>query len=318
MKLVPKQDINPDNFEIGVIIARMQVHELHDAHVAILDNVCDNHKKVIIFLGVSVISNTKNNPLDFATRKAMIQSKYPQVVILPLKDQRSNETWSQILDNEIKIPFGERTALLYGGRDSFIPHYVGKYPVTELTSDVYYSGTEVRKLVSREILESSDFRAGIIHANYAQRPVTYPTVDIVAYNDKGEVLLAKKPNDAKYRFIGGFVDREDETFDMAAKREFMEETGGCEIGDIRYVASAKINDWRYKKEESGIMTTLFVGKYLWGPIRPSDDISELAWISLDKLNTFVSDDTLDGFIVPEHLELMKTFLKTFKAPVGVV
>lgn len=308
MKVFEKPENNPSDYEIGVMICRMQVHKLHDAHKAIIDMVTSNHKKVILFLGVPVVSNTKNNPLDFATRKEMIQEEYPHLIILPLKDQRYNEKWSQILDNEIKVPFGERTALLYGGRDSFIPHYCGKYPVTELTSDIFYSGTEVRNQVSREILASADFRAGVIHANYAQRPCTYPTVDIIAYNDKGQILLAKKPNENKYRFIGGFVDRTDESYEMAAKREFYEESGGCEIGDLTYIASGKIHDWRYKKEESGIMSILYAGKFMWGSIQPSDDISVLAWIDVKKLQAMEDDNTLHSFIMEEHLSFMKSFL----------
>lgn len=301
-----KPEINPNDIEIGVIIARFQVHKLHKGHIELINKVCENHKKIIMFLGVPVIGNTKSNPLDFASRKAMIQEMYPNIVILPQKDQRSDEKWSQILDNEIKIPFGERTALLYGSRDSFIPHYKGKYPVIELTTDIFYSGTEVRKQVSREILLSEDFRAGVIHANYAQRSCTFPTVDIVAYNEKGQILLGKKPNENLYRFIGGFVDRNDTNWEHAARREFAEETGGCEIGDLEYIASAPINDWRYSKLESGIMTTLFIGKFLFGAINPSDDISELAWINISDLQ---KPNSIEQNIMGEHVPLMKILIE---------
>lgn len=295
MSLQLKKEIDPSQYDLGVAIVRFQVHELHEAHRGLIDIVCKNHKKVIVFLGVSTIENTKNNPLDFATRKIMLQHHYPDIIILPLKDQRTNEKWSYIIDEQIKIPFGERTALLYGSRDSFIPYYKGKYKTTELITDTFVSGTEIRKQVSREILASSDFRAGVIHANYSQRPVTYPTVDVVAYNEKGQLLLGKKPNELKYRFIGGFVDRTDNSYEQAAKREFSEETGG-EIGDLEYVTSQKINDWRYKNEESGIMTTLYIGKFLFGPIKPSDDISELKWLNKDDID-------IDRDIMEEHKEI---------------
>lgn len=291
-----KTNINPSDYEIGVIMARFQVHKLHEGHIKLIDKVCTKHKKVIIFLGVPIVGNTKSNPLDFATRKAMIQEKYPSVVILPQKDQRSDEKWSELLDAQIKTPFGELSAVLYGSRDSFLPHYKGSYPVIELITDVYYSGTEVRKEVSREILSSEDFRAGIIHATYAQRAVTYPTVDVVAYDESGKILLAKKPNEKLYRFIGGFVDRTDASWDVAAKREFIEETGGCEIGPLEYVASGQIKDWRYAKSESGIMTTLFIGKFLWGAINPSDDIASLHWVAIENINP-------ETDIMVEHREL---------------
>lgn len=296
-----KNDIDPSQYEIGVIVARFQVHQLHEGHVKLIDMVCSNHKKVIIFLGVSEIPNTRSNPLDFATRKIMIQEQYPDVIILPQKDQRSNEKWSQSLDAEIKVPFGDRTALLYGSRDSFIPYYSGKYPVTELVTDVFYSGTEARNKVSREILSTNDFRCGVIHATYAQRPVTYPTVDVVAVNDKGQLLLAKKPNEDKYRFIGGFVDRTDISWEHAARREFGEETGGCEIGNLNYIASRQIKDWRYNKTESGIMTTLFLGDFMFGSITPSDDIYSLNWV-------YISDIDVKKDVMEEHQELFVELL----------
>lgn len=94
-----KGSINPSDYSCGVLIGRFQVHTLHEGHRAIIDQVCANHKKVIIFLGVPVISNTKSNPLDFATRKAMIQQLYPNVVILPQKDRK---IYQQIHGNIIK------------------------------------------------------------------------------------------------------------------------------------------------------------------------------------------------------------------------
>jgi len=273
-------DIKPEKFEIGVIVARFQVNKLHEGHEKLINMVNKNHKKVIIFLGVPVVGNNKDNPLDFATRKAMLQYSYPNAVVLPLKDQRSDVTWSKMLDSDIKVPYGDLSAVLYGSRGSFIGHYKGGYDVIELTSDVVASGTDVRNAVSKEILQTEDFRAGIIHATYAARAVTYPTVDIVAYNNEGQLLMAKKPNETKYRFIGGFVDRTDESWEKAARREFSEETGGeIEIGDFNYVGSTSIKDWRYSNSESGIMTSLFIVEYLWGIIKPTDDIESLHWVS---------------------------------------
>lgn len=300
-----KKTVDPSEFEVGAIVGRFQVHNLHAAHKELIDSVCANHKKVIIFLGVPIIENTKDNPLDFATRKIMLQSEYPQATILPVKDQRSNEVWSYKLDEQIKVPYGERKTLIYGGRESFIPFYHGKYPTAELVSNTFVSGTEIRKQVSRELLATPDFRAGIIHANYSQRSVTYPTVDVVAYNEKGEILLAKKPNEDKYRFVGGFVDRTDNNWEHSARREFSEETGGCEINDLTYVTSQQIADWRYAKEESGIMTTLFLGKFMYGSIKPSDDISELKWIHISK---FYDHEKVGQHIMAEHVDLMNTLV----------
>ncbi len=59
-------------YSIGAVVGRFQVHELHDAHRYIIDQVVNNHKKSIIFLGVPKVVGTKKNPLDFDTRKKMI------------------------------------------------------------------------------------------------------------------------------------------------------------------------------------------------------------------------------------------------------
>ncbi len=57
-------------------------------------------------------------------------------------------------------------------------------------------------------------------------------VALVAFNQKGEVLLNKRkiaPNPGSWDTVGGFVDV-GETVEEAIKREFHEETqGSCEI-----------------------------------------------------------------------------------------
>ena len=65
--------VNVKDFEVGVIVCRMQVPHLHRAQKKLIDTVCDNHSKVVIFLGVSRITKTEKNPLDFNTRRLMIQ-----------------------------------------------------------------------------------------------------------------------------------------------------------------------------------------------------------------------------------------------------
>lgn len=285
---------------VGIIVARFQVAELHEGHRQLIDTVLHYHKKVIIFLGVSKKSSDKNTPLDFANRVAMIRESYPNVIVLPQLDVRDDNKWSNALDSQISLAFGELSAVIYGSRDSFIPHYKGKYKVIEVLPQIPANGTAERLAISREVIPSVDFRKGIIYQTYQQRPVTYPTVDVVAYKGD-EFLLAKKPNEVLYRFIGGFVDRTDVSYEQAAKREFMEETGGCEIGDLEYVTSAKIDDWRYSKSESGIMTTLYLGKFLWGSAKPTDDIASLTWVKLSDIN-------VDRDIMVEHREIFKALL----------
>jgi bifunctional NMN adenylyltransferase/nudix hydrolase len=296
LNLRPKENVNPADYEVGCMIMRLQVHELHEAHRALIDLVVKNHTKVILFLGVAIVQNTKRNPLDFATRCLMVREHYPDIVILPLNDMRNDEDWSAQLDQAINMPFGnDKKVLLYGGRDSFIPYYNGRHTTTELTTDRFVSGTEIRNKVSKEILGTSDFRAGVIHSTFAQRPCPYPTVDIAMIKDDGKVLLAKKPNEKSWRFPGGFFDvNEDKSFEDAALRELREECGETiECTGMSYVTSSIIDDWRYRKEDSKIVTSLYLTKYNGGKIAPNDDVSELMWVDLLDTNNKVT-------IMPEH------------------
>jgi nicotinamide mononucleotide adenylyltransferase len=71
-----KKHIEPTDYEVGVIIGRFQTNRLHEGHINLISHVLSNHKKAILILGVSRVQNTKKNPLDFASRKAMIQKLF--------------------------------------------------------------------------------------------------------------------------------------------------------------------------------------------------------------------------------------------------
>lgn len=290
---------NTDSGVVGVIIGRFQVHELHPGHIELIDAIIKKHSKVVIFLGNSLPLVTKKNPLDFSTRRLMIQKKYPKINVLPIRDMRSDEDWSKVLDDKIREIHPREEIILYGSRDSFIPHYKGKFKTHELEQTLYTSGTEVRKHISETVKSSPDFRAGVIYAAYNQYPSIHPTVDVFIYKNR-EFLLAKKPNETKFRLVGGFVDINDSNFETAAKREVSEETK-IEIDDLQYITSIKVNDWRYRSEEGKIFTTLYSAKYIFGRPEPSDDISELCWFHSD---TFKLDD-----VVEEHKELVKLAIK---------
>jgi len=290
------------NAEVAVIIGRFQVNKLHPGHRSLINYVLDNHKKVIILLGVSRVQNSRKNPLDFASRKAMLQKEFPTVTILPLMDQRYNEKWSKDVDNIIPYVYGEKSTVIYGSRDSFIPYYSGKYPVIELEESVTYNGTNIREEVAKETIDSDDFRSGVIYSAFNQRSTCYPTVDIVAY-DEDKILLGRKPNERLFRFIGGFVDPSDASFEKAALRELNEETGGnLVVNKPMYITSQKVDDWRYKGEDSGIMTTLFLAERRMGFAKASDDIDEVKWVKVKDLSNWHGIRTM---IVPEHRDLMK-------------
>jgi bifunctional NMN adenylyltransferase/nudix hydrolase len=308
---------------VGVVIGRFQTPELHEGHAKLLDKVTSKHNDVVVFLGIPRIQNTKRNPLDFTTRSKMIKEIYPDVIILPLDDNLCDHKWSTQIDNALRSLYPETNAILYGSRDSFIPNYHGKYPTKELPQKKSHNATDLRAEAAGETLESSEFRAGVIYGIYKQRPVTYPTVDVVVV-DGDKILLARKPSETKFRFVGGFVDRTDADFEMAARRELNEETKLSAL-KMTYVCSQAIKDWRYAREESGIMTSLFM-TYAWdqmGTPEASDDIAEVRWFNPKDFFKKTTEESqgeghipnktfewfLDDKIVPEHIELMKTFIK---------
>jgi len=303
-----KTEHNPKDFQVGALVGRFHVDELHIGHRELIDHVIQNHKKVILFLGVAKTVGRKN-PLDYATRKAMIQLEYPDIVILPLEDKRYNTAWASNLDHALSIPFGEKKALIYGSRDSFIPSYKegkGRNKTVELEPSVDYSGTAVREKIASEIINHPFFRAGIIYSVYGERAKTFPTVDICAYNEQGQILLAKKPDEKLWRFVGGFVDRNDGSYEIAAKREFYEETGGdARLGEkLKYICSQSVDDWRYRDTENGIMTTLFLGRYAFGQAVASDDLAnggDLQWVDIKDFSNF---DGIRTKVMPEHRDLM--------------
>lgn len=276
--------------EIGVIVGRFQVPELHDGHVELIQRVVDNHKRVAIFLGVTPVLVTKKNPLDFITRKEMILKVFPNITVLALPDKPNDSDWSVELDKRIReiFPIGE--ALLYGGRDSFSGAYSGIFKTTEIEQIANFSGTEMRKEVSLETKASPDFRAGVIFAAYNQYPKVFPTVDVAIIRGD-EVLLGRKSHQTLFRFIGGFVDPTDDNFEQAAQREAQEETG-VEVGNLQYAGTARIDDWRYRHEVDKIITTLFTADYIAGNAMAQDDIAEIKWFKINDL-------TMEDFVV-EH------------------
>lgn len=292
---------------VGVIIARLQTPYLHDGHIGLFDHVTDKHSNVIVFLGIAKIQNTNRNPLDFSTRKAMVQGCYPNVIVLPMNDDRSDEKWSANIDASIRTIFPESQAIIYGSRDSFIPHYHGGNHVEEYPAVGEHNATELRTDASKTVIGSDDFRAGVIYGTAKQRAVTYPTVDVVVMNDDNQILLARKPAETLFRFVGGFVDRDDKNWEMAARRELYEETKLSAL-KMHYICSQAVEDWRYAKEESGIMTTLFL-TYDWDQMgRPeaSDDIAEVKYFDP---KIFIDVNEIIKNIVPEHVELMISFMK---------
>lgn len=292
--------------DIGIIIARFQVARLHDAHVDLIQTVCDKHTKVIIFLGLSPTIGTKNNPLDFECRKKMILDIFPDVNVLYINDRPGDVDWSLDLDRQLSNPHlvaPGRTVTLYGSRDSFIAYYNGKFPTQELIPESTISGTEARKLIGSKTKGTQDFREGVIWATQNRYPVVYTTVDIAVINRaEHKLLLGRKSAELLFRFVGGFSDPKSPNFEADAIRELQEETG-LVIPTVTYIGSARVDDWRYRCEVDKITTLFFLAEYTTGSAQAADDIAQTKWVSLDL------GVELKKLIVPEHHMLVDMLLQ---------
>jgi bifunctional NMN adenylyltransferase/nudix hydrolase len=287
----------------GIIVGRFQVHELHDAHRDLINTVRGKHHRVVVFLGTPPTLATKRNPLDFVTRQRMLQAAYPDLTVLQIPDQPTNEAWSRSLDARIRevAQFGKIT--LYGSRDSFIPSYTGSFTPVTLDLPVNpISGEEVRATISNKVIESADFRAGVIYSTQNRWSISLQCVDIaITREPDGALLLGRKANENLWRFPGGHVDATDLSLEAAARREAREETALSELLDMRYIGSFRVDDWRYRQETDKIMTALFTAKSGFGIARAGDDLAEIGFFPLRDLR--------DSILIDAHRPLFAAFKK---------
>jgi bifunctional NMN adenylyltransferase/nudix hydrolase len=278
------------DYDVGVIVGRFQIAELHEAHKAIIEEVMTRHKKCNIFIGVSPTLGTKESPLDFASRKFMIQKEFHEAVITPILDNKSDIAWSKELDRTIRAIFPIGSVCLYGGRDSFLRCYHGNFEAREFPASDYRPATDIRAEIGKEIKNCANFRKGIIYSTQNQYPRVHSTVDIAIVNEREEILLATKDSDQRedsdtvYRFVGGFVDAK-ETLENAAKREAEEETGIYVGDDLIFLGSFIVEDWRYRNSSDSILTSFFLGQCVWGgaKTRANDDIDSVVWVTIKEL-----------------------------------
>jgi bifunctional NMN adenylyltransferase/nudix hydrolase len=294
--------------KIAVIIARFQTPYLHEGHKQLIDTVIKEYAKLVILLGVSPVMGSRKNPYDYHTREKMIKREYPDVMVLPVSDHPSDKVWSDNLDNLLKGVFPAGNFFLFGSRDSFIPYYQGHFQTVELPAHGDYNATELRKQYADKVFDSNDFRAGILYAYYNQYTKVHPTVDVALFrNNKTELLLGRKVNSNKWRFIGGFADPEDESYEAAARRELTEECGAVEVGAMTYETSHRVNDWRYRNEADKIITLLFSCDHMAGQPVASDDIVDVAWFKLTGLQAMIDDELVND----EHVKMLKIIIAKY-------
>jgi bifunctional NMN adenylyltransferase/nudix hydrolase len=289
----------------GVIIARFQSPYLHKGHFSLINSVADRHNKVVIVLGVSPVLS-KRNPFDFHTREKMMKQDFPNMIVLPVADHPSDDTWSENLDTILSNTFPTEKFTLYGSRDSFLSYYSGRHQTDEAPVLDNWNASAIREELSDQVFGSQDFRAGINYARHNTYDKVYPTVDIAVFKDQNQYLLmGQKARRTQWRLIGGFVDPTDANLETAARRELAEEAGPIEIGDLHYEGSFLVDDWRYRQEKDKIMTTMFSTEHLYGMPTPADDIVKTAWIKTTDLAAMMEA----GEIVNEHFPLVQHLIE---------
>lgn len=294
-------------YDIGVIVGRFQVPELHAGHIKLFELVGSEVKNLLVLVGVAPALGTKENPLDFTSRARMIQSTFPTAIVLPLLDRPTNAEWSKNLDLLIRTTFPMGSVALYGGRDSFVKDYKGHHKIVRVEEFNDSNGTDIRKDAGKTILNSADFRAGIIYSTQNQYPKVWPTVDIaVTRNNHKEVLLGAKSDNGFLVFPGGFVDPSDATLEEAAIRELHEEAGSDldvgGVGSLEYVGSFQVADWRYKNEER-ILTTLFTVPLSFGSPKVGEELQSVGFHPLTKKTR--------QFVSPSHQPLFDALIEHF-------
>jgi bifunctional NMN adenylyltransferase/nudix hydrolase len=281
----------------GVVIGRFQVAELTNGHKELLSHAAaDNFDQIIILVGVSPAQPTARNPLPYYVRLAMLQKAWPNAIIAPITDCISDAVWSKRVDELIASLAPGQNIMLYGGRDCFSKSYTGRHSVVTVDSETEYSGTDQRQDLSHIHDASPEFRHGMIHANMNRFPAVFPTVDIAVIKPGGLVLMVGKEGETGWRFPGGFVDLKDTSLELAAKRELREETGLYIEGDLHYVSSRVLDDWRYRQSaDAQIMTSFFYGFYSFGTVEAQDDIATFEWMPLS-----LNPRQVDAGIVRAH------------------
>lgn len=284
--MMEDRDFNIDDYEVGAIVGRFQLSDLHEGHGFLIDTVIKNHKKTIILLGVTQALGTPENPiripsrenvLDFTSREYMIKEKYPNAIVIPIQDKNSNVDWSLSVDQKIREVFPNEKVLLYGGRDSFIPNYSGNFDTKALDPEIYISATQVRNNISREVLKSSDFRSGQIYHAYQQTPVLYTNYKIVVREK--DKLLFRVSDKNKYSFISGLAGINDFSFETGTKRVLANTIGDVEVETMYEMSKSKLE---FGNKTHRVMNVLIVANKKWGSIKIQGNFN-LEWISIDDL-----------------------------------
>lgn len=300
--------------KVGVVIGRFQVHKLHDGHLDLIKKVAEQSDSVCILVGVSENRSGHRHPLDFITRKLMIEQSLATLnkplTILPIHDESNDETWAKNVDSLLKKTFLGADITLYDGSDGFSRQYSGRGSLRVEHENIAHSarGTQLREQIASQPLSSEEFRRGVIYGVINQWDRVFPTVDVVLMSNDGQKFyVGKKKGETKLRFIGGFVDCYDNSLEDAVRREAREEAE-VNLQYVTYISSRGMYEYRYTGGKNGsVMTSFFLGLLpeLQNP-HPSDDIDEIVEISREEIKEAIDEEaTISLKFVENHRPLLQ-------------
>lgn len=110
-----------------------------------------------------------------------------------------------------------------------------------------------------------------------------PTVGVAIFNNKDQVMLAKRkfdPQKGAWQTVGGFMDL-GENIEDAIRREVKEEIG-VDVRFIGYLGSyPEIYD--YRGTDIPFLSMYFLAEIIDGTPVPADDVAEIQYFSADDL-----------------------------------
>ena len=289
---------------LGVVVGRFQVPMLHEGHRHVIDTTFAQSDHVIIGIGDTGGHPTPRNPLTYEARRAMVHEAYPDATIVMIRDQWNAAVWSQLLDRIIVAHGGARaeSIKLFGSRDSFLAHYMGRYPTTFVEAKSSPSGTEIRQRIAEGTYSGmANERAGQILYQMTRPPFIYPSVHVAIVDTSRKcVLLGAHKRDGNHRrFFGADVEAADASFQHAAVRVLRKVLPDGTREALSVIGSARVDDPRYRGSNDGVLTTLF-------SVLLSDDAACAAnggvWVDMSALpQVLIEEHHLLGTMLLAHL-----------------
>jgi 8-oxo-dGTP pyrophosphatase MutT (NUDIX family) len=112
-----------------------------------------------------------------------------------------------------------------------------------------------------------------------------PSVNVVVENDAGEILMIRRSDNDNWAVPGGAIDL-GESMSQAGVRETLEETGiECEITGVIgiYTDPKHILLYTSNGEARQEFSILLTGRYIGGKPTPSNESTEVHWVSAPEL-----------------------------------